>query len=157
FPEALAFFRGQKDDLAGIGFVFGAEAGFTGVDLDRCLSPESSAVAPWAKDILGQLNSYAEISPSGTGVKVFAQGSLPGAGRHGRGLEMYDRGRFFTVTGQHLAGTPRSVEARQEQLAATYRQWFGDEPVLPVEAPQPATQQPPLRVIGADAELIRRA
>src|SRR5262249_44775875 len=109
------------------------------------------------KEVLDKLDSYAEISPSGTGTKVFVQGRLPGAGRHGQGLEMYDSGRFFTVTGQHLAGTPRSVEARQEQLAATYRHWFGDDPALAVEAPQPATEPPPLGVIGADAELIRRA
>jgi primase-polymerase (primpol)-like protein len=52
--------------------------------------------------------TYGEISPSGQGVKFIAKGKLPGKsgtrrsgiGPDGTGaLEVYDHGRFFTITG----------------------------------------------------------
>jgi primase-polymerase (primpol)-like protein len=37
---------------------------------------------------------------------------------------MYDRGRFFTVTGRRLRGTSHIVEERQEQLSALHSRLF---------------------------------
>lgn len=42
-----------------------------GVDLDTCRDPESGVIAPWAMAVIDGLDSYTEVSPSGTGVKVF--------------------------------------------------------------------------------------
>jgi hypothetical protein len=69
FQVALA--RAQRDRLAGIGFVFSARDPYAGVDLDRCREPQTGQLAPWAEEIIASLNSYAEVSPSGTGVKIF--------------------------------------------------------------------------------------
>ena len=53
--------------------------------------------------------------------------ALPeGRNRKGR-FEAYDRGRYFTVTGKHLAGTPQSIEGRQEELRGVVRRVFGEE------------------------------
>jgi primase-polymerase (primpol)-like protein len=50
-------------------------------------------------------------------VKVFVRGEVPGGtGRRRDGVEVYSRGRFFTVTGQHLAGTPRAVGSRPDEV-----------------------------------------
>jgi putative DNA primase/helicase len=38
---------------------------------------------------------------------------------------MYDSGRFFTVTGQHLPGTPRKIEERQVEVEVLHRKIFG--------------------------------
>jgi putative DNA primase/helicase len=46
-------------------------------------------------------------------------------------LEMYDRARFFTVTGVHLAGTPLTVEARPREVAAVHAEHLGEDPVVP--------------------------
>ncbi len=70
------------------------------------------------------LNSYTELSPSGTGVKVFAKGRLPGVGRKNGGIEMYDTGRFFTVTGHHLPDTPTIVEERSKEVKSMYGFFF---------------------------------
>src|SRR5690349_21173832 len=62
----LAYESGNAD---GIGFVLGD--GYLGIDLDDCRDPESGVIEPWAETYMSRLHSYTEISPSGTGIKVF--------------------------------------------------------------------------------------
>ncbi|MBZ0172539.1 MAG: hypothetical protein K8E66_09190, partial [Phycisphaerales bacterium] len=109
FNEAVAAWR-ASDRYAGVGFVFSADDLFTGVDLDACIDESGSLVAS-AQEIIESLNSYTEVSPSGRGVKVFITGRKPdGVGCKSKAIdgfkevEVYDRERFFTVTGQHVAG-----------------------------------------------------
>src|SRR5215217_1569358 len=126
YEEAVSAHR--QHDYHGIGFVFTPEDDLCGVDLDGCLNPETGDLEGWAQEIIEELDSYTEISPSGTGVHVLVKGTLPlGRNRKGR-FEAYDRGRYFTVTGRHLAGTLRSIENRQEQLERVLRRIFA-EPV----------------------------
>ncbi|MBX5493379.1 MAG: hypothetical protein IRZ14_19685, partial [Chloroflexi bacterium] len=60
----------------------------------------------------------------------FLRGRVPGARRKAKlpdgAVEMYHAGRFFTVTGQHLAGTPSTINERQDALDALYQQLFPD-------------------------------
>jgi putative DNA primase/helicase len=42
-----------------------------GVDLDHCRDPDSGALDPWASDIVERVGTYCEVSPSGTGVKLY--------------------------------------------------------------------------------------
>jgi hypothetical protein len=75
----------------GIGFVFTSGDDLCGVDLDRCRDSESGEIESWAQEIIEELDSYAEVSPSGRGVHVLLRGDLPpGRRRKGR-IEMYDR------------------------------------------------------------------
>lgn len=107
----------------GIGFVFTADDDFCGVDLDNCRNVDDGALAPWAREIIDKISSYSEISPSGTGVKIFVRGHLSGGkGRRRDGIEVYEEGRFFTVTGHHLPGTPSIVEQRDSELAWLFAQ-----------------------------------
>jgi hypothetical protein len=124
YQESL---RACKDQgYGGIGFVFTPEDDLCGVDLDGCLDPETGEIEGWAQEVIGELDSYTEISPSGTGVHILVRATLPkGRNRKGR-FEAYDRGRYFTVTGKHLAGTPQSIEARQEELRGVVRRVFGE-------------------------------
>jgi hypothetical protein len=56
------------------GFVFDAERdGIAGIDLDGCRDPTTGEIAEWAMKIVRSINSYTEISPSGTGVKIFCR------------------------------------------------------------------------------------
>lgn len=53
-----------------LGDHFGTAIG--GIDLDDCFVDEQhTKLAPWAKDVLEEFESYSEISPSGTGIKIF--------------------------------------------------------------------------------------
>ena len=76
----------------GLGFMLGD--GIFGVDIDGVELNDSVV-----REVLTTLNSYAEVSPSGKGIHVICMGSKPrGACRKGN-FECYDKGRFFTVTG----------------------------------------------------------
>jgi hypothetical protein len=65
--QAVAVAKRRVD---GIGFVFNGD-GIAGVDLDGCRNPETGAIAPWAQRIIDDFASYTEVSPSGTGVKIY--------------------------------------------------------------------------------------
>jgi len=108
-----------------VGFVFTPEDDFAGVDLDGCLNPVTDEIEAWTQGIIEELNSYTEISPSGMGLHILVRAQLsPERNRKGR-IEVYDRGRYFTVTGWHLAGTPHTIESRQEQLERVAQRVFG--------------------------------
>ena len=128
-----AFSRGE---YSGLGFVFSESDGFCGIDLDGCRCKDTGAYAEWAKAILARVNSYSEVSPSSTGVKIFVRGESPwGAGKRFAvqdaeqfgdkepAIEVYDKGRYFAVTGFRIANLSQTVEERQDALnwlAETY-------------------------------------
>ncbi len=105
----------------GIGFVFTNDDDLGGVDLDGCRDPVTGKAADWVHKWLILFNSYAEVSPSGTGFKIFAHGCpkslrtnsrkmegdpipIPGSDKtKSPGIEAYVSGRFFAVTGQAVS------------------------------------------------------
>ena len=89
------------DRYDGIGFVLCSGDPYTGIDLDHCRDPVTGEIEPWALRIISSLDSYAEVSPSGTGIHVIAKGKAPKNGKRGK-LEMYSSERFFTITGHVL-------------------------------------------------------
>jgi primase-polymerase (primpol)-like protein len=129
-------------NATGIGFVLAAErdveAGWlpiVGVDLDNCRCAETGEIAPWALEVIKDLNSYSEISPSGTGVKVLLLvDRVPQLQGHKRVIapsdgdgkaqqvEVYATGRYFALTGQWLDFTPDEITNGTEgfeRLAST--------------------------------------
>jgi primase-polymerase (primpol)-like protein len=98
-------------DREGVGVM--TDGTWIGFDLDGCRNPETSEIAPWAKRVVESLGTYTEITPSGTGVRAYALGTLPeGARRFSMaasagfgdkvGIEVYSGQRYFTVTGNRL-------------------------------------------------------
>ncbi|WP_435066282.1 phage NrS-1 polymerase family protein [Halobaculum sp. EA56] len=121
FEAALDYSETEYAD--GIGFVFTDDDPIVGVDLDDCRDPETDDVDDAALDIIARLDSYTEVSPSGTGYHVLITGELPD-GRNRRGsVELYDTARFFTVTGDHVERTPTHVARRQDALTAIHREY----------------------------------
>lgn len=147
----------------GIGFVFTAEDPYVGIDLDHVRDPATGTLAPWALELIRQLDSYAEVSQSGTGVHVIAKGKLPGHGRRkhigsgGHVIEIYDQRRYFVMTGDALEGSPRGVEDRSEQINDIYRKFFGDEPDPSAGAAGVPPHRPAPGASADDQELIERA
>ncbi len=114
--------------ICGVGFVITKELNLTGLDLDDCIN--SAGISPQALEILTEVNSYAETSPSGHGLRILAWGTKPGKGcKGGEGnfLEMYNSQRYITLTGQHLAKTPTTIEPRQTQIDELYTKYL-DQP-----------------------------
>lgn len=106
----------------GVGFVFTDDDPLVGVDLDDCRDRETGETATWASEIVDELESYTEVSPSGTGVHVIVEGSLPDGRNRAGDVELYETGRYFTVTGEHVRGTPSTVKAREDALRAVYEE-----------------------------------
>jgi len=136
---------------AGLGFVLTAKDPFVGIDLDHCRNAETGAVEPWAQQIIDNVASYTEVTPSKTGIRIFVRGSLPPGGRKRGNVEMYSTARYLTVTGDHLLGTPTTVEERTAEIAALHTRIF------PNSNPSTSGRRPVIPVDLADAELIERA
>nr|BDD44141.1 hypothetical protein 13 [bacterium] len=116
-----AYLFGEYD---GIGFVFSTSDPFVGVDLDHCV--EDAGLDADAARVVRDFKSYAEISPSGTGVHVIARGSIPrGRINKKEGREVYDTGRFFTLTGA-IIDDYNEIETSSETLSHYYGKWFPD-------------------------------
>jgi primase-polymerase (primpol)-like protein len=151
FNQALAAY--ERGGFSGIGFVVTLELGMVGVDLDHCREPEVGTIEPWAQAIIDRLDSYTEVTPSHSGIRIFLQGKLPPDGRKRGNVEMYESGRYLTVTGHHLEGTPTTIEQRQAEIEALHAQVFSlrDTPSDISETPHPPT-------VGLDdQELLARA
>lgn len=101
FNTALA-----KDmEYDGLGFVL-TNSPFVGVDLDNVGNEIKAFYQGDTNNIVGEfheaLQTYMEISPSGNGVHLILKGELPQGGNRAGNIEMYDTGRYFTVTGEQL-------------------------------------------------------
>ncbi|MDQ3045087.1 MAG: hypothetical protein M3R06_08060, partial [Chloroflexota bacterium] len=82
---SAALAHAQRPNIAGVGFVFSTDDPYVGIDVDKCRDPVTGDLTPEAQRIVTELDSYAELSPSGTGVHVIVAGSLPAKGRRRRG------------------------------------------------------------------------
>jgi hypothetical protein len=120
--------RGEYD---GIGITLGClDDGLilAGVDLDGVRDLATGRLASWADWTLRRLDSYAEVSPSQTGVKALCWGKLPTGRRadHETGIEMYDCGRYWTVTGRHIDHLPAEVMDRADALRQLHAELLMD-------------------------------
>lgn len=107
----------------GVGFVLTDEAGYIGIDLDKCRDPQMGEPESWARAIIEEMDSYTELSQSGRGYHVIVKGELlAGANRRGR-VEMYSHVRFFVMTGEVQFGRAvikhRSVADLQRRMVAS--------------------------------------
>lgn len=123
----VAFEAYRTHGLGGMGMVVTGLAGLITYDLDKCRD-ENGVIAVWAMDIVRRLTSYTEISPSGRGLRIFAHGWIDGDWvNHSAGVECYGghAGRFLTVTGHHLAGTPMEICHVSDDTHASIRAEYG--------------------------------
>ncbi len=96
------------------------------IDLDHVRNPETDEIALWAAKLIREIDSYTELSPSGTGVHIWAYGEQPPANRNsnldgieGQRVEFYGAGAFITVTG-HPTGSACHVVDRTGALKRLY-------------------------------------
>jgi Protein of unknown function (DUF3987) len=137
----------------GVGFAMGGSP-YAGADLDKCID-DAGVVAEWAMEIVRRLNSYTEITPSGRGLRVWVRGKLPPGRRRKGQIELYDSGRYFTVSGNHLEGTPTAIAERTPELAELHAETF---PAGRPKARGPAKGGSPIEPGDADLlDRVRRA
>ena len=59
--------------FSGIGFEFSPTDSLIGIDLDGCRNPENGTLTNWATEIVERFQTYAEVSPSQTGLKLICK------------------------------------------------------------------------------------
>lgn len=126
--EALAAYRANPKLFAGVGYLMTGPHGITGVDLDHCRDPQTGKIDDWASSVVSRLNSYTEVSPSGTGLHAMVLGDVPEDWtNHERGIEVYggNEARFLCITGQALSKGYAAMRAPSpsvlEDIAGQYR------------------------------------
>lgn len=123
-----------KYGFDGIGFMLGEDQNtgttYFGIDLDNHEDANGdkpmnqSEFVSFAKEFIEALKSYTEYSHSGEGIHIICKGKLPvGARRrNGVGVEMYDKGRFFTMTGNVINNAP--IEERTEEVKPLWEKYL---------------------------------
>ena len=128
FAEAQMAWKTAQAKYDGIGFVFTKECGVIGVDVDNCVISEDEDGLQLNQHALHALvlcDSYAEVSPSGTGIHIIGYGQLPRGFKDSKtGIEGYASGRYFTFTGQPLNDTIplREITTGATQLHNEFRE-----------------------------------
>lgn len=109
FEEAVDALNNPKNEYSGIGVgIFGD---LVGVDIDHCIDDEGK-LSPLAETVISLLESYTEISPSGTGIHIlcYAPGLKYDSNQYyiknsRLGIEIYPAGitnRYLTLTGEAM-------------------------------------------------------
>ncbi|MDP9474003.1 MAG: phage/plasmid primase, P4 family, partial [Chloroflexota bacterium] len=117
----------------------------------HCRDPETGAISQWAREILRAFpHTYRALSPTGTGIRVIGYGQLPGPqhtkpmiGRPGAKqnakIELFDQGKYTTLTGHRCDGSPLHLSDCQAALDALYADLW---PTTPDETAPPREAGP---------------
>lgn len=140
--EAEALCKRHK--LKGVGIEMIGKDGLAVVDLDGCRDAKTGVISSWAAFLIHYFDSYTEVSPSGSGVKIFVNGCPESVDRkltfkvNGEPVPynvlnkkrkkqpqielFHDGGHYCCVTGQvvKLDGISRRIENRPEECAVIY-------------------------------------
>jgi len=125
FNTALSAYE-RHQDIAGIGYVVQPDDGLVFFDLDHCVT--DGEISEEAQRVINTVGSYAELSPSGNGIRIVARGNLPGDqfNNNELGREMYDgrKSAYLTITGQQLDSLD-TIEEAQTAIDHYYWEWSG--------------------------------
>lgn len=140
YNEAVT--RTVRSNLDGVGYVLTEDDNLSGGDLDNCRDPDTGELAPWVAEIVAFNETYIEISPSGTGLRIIWLGKVPEAIKcDPMGVEIYGANRYLTVTGDHLPGSPDTINAApltEQALRKRVAQFKASQPQLP---PKPSPKE----------------
>lgn len=131
----------SKYNFDGVGFMFAN--GYFGVDLDHCIDN-----VDFCDEFVETLQSYAEISKSGTGIHIICRGVLPSGARRKNGVEMYSSGRYFICTGNIYNEKYRNVVDCTESVKVLHSKY------LPSETPRAEKALPVASYISMDDQEV---
>lgn len=120
-----------KRGFDGVGFAPLPEWGIVALDFDQCVGPNGE-ITPEILDIVGR--TYAEYSPSGTGIRAFLKGDLGNhkdkARENRYGFETFSTNGFVTYTGNvlpicELAGSDELIADVDQRVVKLCETRFG--------------------------------
>jgi hypothetical protein len=136
YEQAVAFFQSHAEfrEYGGIGFML-LGTDYSASDLDDCRDPVTGKFDQWARELIAEAKSYAEVSPSGKGARIIGK-TAPGSEKIHRQqsikgtiskLESYRRcKRYITVTGNQIEGTPNELANIDDLMEATIARLGGN-------------------------------
>lgn len=128
FGAVLAAYReaqGEPNGYAGIGFCLTAQDAFFALDYDHVRNPHTGEIDPGVSSLINWVGTYAEISPSGTGIRIIGRGVL-GRSITTSVLQAWDHGHYITITGHRLQDAPTDIrEVSTDALESIRAYWTG--------------------------------
>lgn len=115
----------NRGEYEGIGIMFAN--GLMGIDLDHVITKNN--VSKEAREIIDILDSYSEISQSGTGIHILCWAKKPSQEvckvklKDGQGFEMYDSNRYFALTGT-IIKRKYEINSRTIEVNVIYKKYF---------------------------------
>lgn len=131
-----AVLASERHKATGVGFAPLPQFGIAALDFDKCVV--DGVVDKEVEELV--INTYAEFSPSGTGIRAFVEGNLGNCKSLSKndsyGLELFSTKGYVTFTGSvipvcSLVGTENTVMQPSEKLTKYLTNRFGnrfDEP-----------------------------
>lgn len=122
----------NAEGVDGIGFFF--EPPYLGIDIDD-IDDDLHRFKQGDKldNIVSEFNeafkSYTEVSPSGNGLHIIVKGKIPGSRRRKGNIEMYDSGRFFTMTGKTIGKYKDVTEVSEQVFKTIYEKYLPNNTV----------------------------
>lgn len=122
----------NAEGVDGIGFFF--EPPYLGIDIDD-IDDDLHRFKQGDKldNIVSEFNeafkSYTEVSPSGNGLHIIVKGKIPGSRRRKGNIEMYDSGRFFTMTGKNIGKYKDVTEVSEQVFKTIYNKYLPDNTI----------------------------
>ncbi|MBI5972009.1 phage/plasmid primase, P4 family [Staphylococcus caledonicus] len=122
----------NAEGVDGIGFFF--EPPYLGIDIDD-IDDDLHRFKQGDKldNIVSEFNeafkSYTEVSPSGNGLHIIVKGKIPGDRRRKGNIEMYDSGRFFTMTGKRIGKYKDVTEVSQQVFKTIYDKYLPNKTI----------------------------
>jgi hypothetical protein len=105
----------------GVGFVLAKGDGLVGLDFDHVRDAATGALDPAVARAVEVLATYAEVSPSGTGVRIVGRGELPAWFKNSGTLQAWSWGRFLTITGHRIGDAADIEDFPADKLEAVLR------------------------------------
>jgi hypothetical protein len=125
----------EHDGIQGVSFVFPDDGSIVCVDLDGCIDEATGTTAEWANEIVAEIDSYTEVSPSGTGLHIFAKGEFGNWSNKSSkdhlpvSVEVFSCSKKnSTVTGNHVPGTPNDLQNRTDKVTTVFQRYCGNTP-----------------------------
>ena len=153
----------SQGKIEGIGFVFAPP--YCGIDLDHVINADTGEINRQALDVISTMDSYTEISPSGTGIHIIYKGEIhkewkckknSGLG-NGSDIEMYQQGRYFTVTGNRF--NDKEIESREPHAALIYKAYMdnGQDGQKTLSVPSEPSKAKTKSLTVTDKDIIDKA
>lgn len=137
------------------------------IDLDDVRDPETGTFHPTAIELFDRADSYCQISTSGTGAHILVKGSLPGGHETIQTeleatesfpdpeIEVYTRDRLVGMTGNHIDGTPESVNRNNDLLEHVVDEYAGADSVheVSVQGTEPEVSEEELSSVDTTTNI----